>query len=440
MAVAGALLRLGIASLGQASEPPATVPAVDVPSPLHLRDAVRIFRERGFDLLIADASTEAARGDLKTAQAFPNPALTAAGGRAFTYDPDRCDRPGCSATSLSAGLSDQGLVADFVIGKRRLKVDVAREALEAAERSREDAARVLLGTVKEQYIQTVLARVLLEFARETAHSLGETSRLVNDRLRAGDVSEADSARAQTAKLEAEQAVDVAGQQLAAAQAQLAFLLAVRGAVPAFEVDERLPDPRTPAALAGTTEDGLIALAQEHRPDLAAATATVRSAEAALALSRRQRVPDVALTGNYEQQGHGQDALQPPTATFGFQLALPILDRNQGNIAKSEAQLRSQRLLRDKAEAQITADVRTAWGELASARARVERSQSALLESARRARDLVGYQYQKGAVSLFERLDAERVYVAAVVESFQALADYWTALYRLDVAVGMDLEP
>src|SRR4030095_1829061 len=89
MAVAGALLRLGVASLGHAGEPSATVPAAEIPSPLHMGDAVRIFRERGFDLLIADAATESARGDLKTAQAFPNPAVTAAGGRAFTYTPGR---------------------------------------------------------------------------------------------------------------------------------------------------------------------------------------------------------------------------------------------------------------------------------------------------------------------------------------------------------------
>src|SRR4029453_1998462 len=103
MAVAGALLRLGVASLGHAGEPSATVPAAEIPSPLHMGDAVRIFRERGFDLLIAAAAR--AGGDLKTAQAFPTPAVTAAGGRSFTYDPGRCDHPGCSATSVAAGLS-----------------------------------------------------------------------------------------------------------------------------------------------------------------------------------------------------------------------------------------------------------------------------------------------------------------------------------------------
>src|SRR5262249_4008352 len=240
------------------------------------------------------------------------------------YDPGRC--AGCSATSVNAGLSDQGLLADFLIGKRRLKIDVARQALEASQLSRTDAERVLLATLKQQYIQTVLARVLLDFARETAQSVGETARLVNARVRAGDASEADAARADTAKLEAEQAVDAAGQQLAAARAQLALLLAVRGPAPAFDVDERLSTPRSPPAVTATTPDALIALAEEHRPDLASAAAQVRAAESALALGRRGRVPGGALAANHQQEGRGENAIQPPTAHLGIQLLVPALER------------------------------------------------------------------------------------------------------------------
>src|SRR5262245_56597658 len=119
VAVAGLVVWLG-ASIGRGAEPPQPeVPAVEIPSPLRLDEDVSIFRARGLDLLLADATTEGARADLLAAQAFPNPALTANGGRAFTYRPELCDHPGCSATSVSAGLSDQGLFVDLLIGKRR---------------------------------------------------------------------------------------------------------------------------------------------------------------------------------------------------------------------------------------------------------------------------------------------------------------------------------
>jgi hypothetical protein len=56
------------AAAGQ--EPPA------LPSPLSLPEALRIFRERGFDLLLADQQVQSAQGDLQTAGAIPNPQLS----------------------------------------------------------------------------------------------------------------------------------------------------------------------------------------------------------------------------------------------------------------------------------------------------------------------------------------------------------------------------
>jgi cobalt-zinc-cadmium efflux system outer membrane protein len=62
----------------------------------------------------------------------------------------------------------------------------------------------------------------------------------------------------------------------------------------------------------------------------------------------------------------------------------------------------------------------------------------LLERAKRARDLVSFQYQKGAASLLEFLDAQRTYIATNIEYLQDLTAYWTAVYKLEQAVGMEL--
>jgi len=416
-------------------ESPDGAPPPALPAHLTLDEAVRIFRERGFDLLLADAATAQARGDLTAARAFPNPLISAGGGHSFTYDPSRC--AGCSASLVTAGVSDQGLLADLFVGKRRLRIDVAREALAAAERSRSDAERTLLALLKQQYTATVLARELRAFAEETAGTLAKTATLVAARQRAGDASEADLARAETAKLEAEQAVDAATQQLETARAQLAYLLAVRGTPPVFEVDDTLPPAVAPGAFGAANPDSLVELAEANRPDLAAADAQLRSADASLSLARRERIPDVALVAGYQRQGTGQVAIQPPTATLGVTLPLPVLYRNQGEIQRAEAQLSAQRVARDKVESQVGTDVRTAWTAFTTARSRLERSQGRLLARARQARDLVDYQYQKGAVSLFERLDAERTFVAVQVEYLQTMADFWTARYQLEAAVGSE---
>ena len=74
----------------------------------------------------------------------------------------------------------------------------------------------------------------------------------------------------------------------------------------------------------------------------------------------------------------------------------------------------------------------------SARSRVDRMQSHLLPQAARARDLVKLQYEKGAASLFEFLDAQRTYLATQSEFLQNLNDFWTAVFQMEQASGMEL--
>jgi cobalt-zinc-cadmium efflux system outer membrane protein len=61
----------------------------------------------------------------------------------------------------------------------------------------------------------------------------------------------------------------------------------------------------------------------------------------------------------------------------------------------------------------------------------------LLKAARTARDITRLQVEKGAASLTDFLDAQRTYIATNVEYFQDLASYWTAVFGLEQAVGME---
>jgi outer membrane protein TolC len=64
----------------------------------------------------------------------------------------------------------------------------------------------------------------------------------------------------------------------------------------------------------------------------------------------------------------------------------------------------------------------------------------LLERTERARDLVKIQYEKGAASLLELLDAQRTLIATHVERLQDLTNYWTAVFELEQATGRELRP
>ena len=72
------------------------------------------------------------------------------------------------------------------------------------------------------------------------------------RYKAGAISEADEAKVETVKLEADQAVDTLQQALRVAKLALAFLLGVRGPVPDFHVEQDLPKFPVPPPLASAT--------------------------------------------------------------------------------------------------------------------------------------------------------------------------------------------
>ncbi|HXZ85869.1 MAG TPA: TolC family protein [Myxococcota bacterium] len=391
----------------------------------------------GFDLLAADAAVQAAAGDTTIASAFPNPAVSGGGGHTFHYDPKRCVSSGCSATLWAGSVSDQGLLADLVIGKRRLRAEVAEQALAAARLERKDALRTLRALVEQAWVETVVAGALVRTAEEAARASGQTADLVNLRWHAGDVSEADAARADTAKLELDQAVDAARQQLAQSKASLAFLLGDRSGNPSFEVEAQLPACVAPADLRDATAEDLVARARAQRQDLAAADATLASASAGVALAERSRIPDVALIGSYSEEGTGNEALGPPTASLALSFPIPVFYQGAGEVEKARANFDAQRIARARLDAQLAADVASSFAAWQSAQSRVARMESTTLARAKRALDLIDYQYRRGAASLLELLDAQRTFVSTQAEYQQNVGDWWLSLYQLEAATGKE---
>ena len=416
---------------------------------LTLEDALKIFRQRGYDLLIADAAVYGAEGDVKVAGAIPNPSFSLDGNYSFAYGAGNqgiCGGNGagmkptnCSPWGATATLSDSNALEDTLSGKRGLRLRVARAALTAIKLNRADTQRTLEFQVKQQYIQAVQARDSLDFALEVQKTSTQTFELTKLRYEKGAISEADEAKIETAKLEADQAVDSAAQQLRGAKVGLAFLLGVRGVVPDFKVEPDLPKFVVPPRLATATTASLYDEAIKTRPDLRAQQAQRDRAQAQLSLAKRLLFPDLNINVGYSQQtGTDSFAAQPPTLSFGIGGTLPIFYFQGGEIRKAEADARTQKLQLAKQEAQIVSDIEGAYNNFAGTRRLLDRMQTRLLERATRARDLVGIQYQKGSASLLELLDAQRQYIATNLEYLQDLANYWTAVFQLEQAVGTDL--
>ena len=417
--------------------------AIELPPVLTLEEALRLFRQRGLDLLIAEASVMSAEGDVRIAGAVPNPSVNVGYGRAFAYSIDSnppC--PTCSANTYAIGLSDSAAIVDSLSGKRGLRVRVARAALAAAKMARADAQRQLELQIKAAYVQVALARAAVAFAKDIQTSNSKTLEL--NKLRYPQViDEGALARIETQKLESDQQVELADQSLRIARINLAFLMGVRGKIPDYDVEKDLLKFMLPSALVGANEESLLKRAIEHRPDLRLIAYQKSRAEAAIALAKRQRFPDIAISINYSQTGTGGSSstgsIQPPTLLFGLTAPIPIFYQQQGEIRRAEADYNTQSLLYAKTTAQVVADVSLAYAQFSSSKRLVERMETGgLLERAKKARDIVEVQFKAGSATLIDFLDAQRTFIAINVEYLQDLTAYWTAIYALETAVGVEL--
>src|SRR5208283_3464502 len=274
--------------------------APPLPKVLSESQVLDIFRHRGFDLLLAEASVKSAEGDLIIASGVANPGLSGTLGKNF----DCGTGQDCSTLSYSVGISDNNAISTFVTGKYGLRKDVANAALAAARRSRDDAQRLLESQVKQAYIAVLQAEALRQNAIETRDSNLSTRKLNERRFELGAINEGDLAKIQVAALEAEQALAQVEQSLRTAKVALAFLLGFRALVPDFQVDNSELDFKLPPALATATRESLLKDALTRRPDLLALVQQEKRAEAALSLARREIVPDFALSLLYSANGSG----------------------------------------------------------------------------------------------------------------------------------------
>ncbi len=425
------------ASVALAAELP---PEPALPATLTLRDALTIFRTHGLDLLIAEATAEGAAGDVMAANAIPNPSVSG-GWYHFFFNGSDSNNTFNTHNGWFVGLGDSNAIVDTLSGKRGLRRGVAEAALAAARLQRADAERTLAMQVKQQYLQVVAAAKALELARETAVSTGRTFELNQVRYKSGAISEVDLSRTEVAKLEAEQAVDASMEALHVTKIQLAFLLGRRQSFADFQID---PSPlrfAVPPALEGTDPQRLVDHAFEARPDLQAQENQRVRAGRSVELAHRQRFPDLGVGVDYQWQGSPAstgNVISPPTLQLSLTGAIPILYQQQGEIKKAEADVRAQDAQSAKLRAQVVAEVENAYNGWVTARQLVQRMEGRLLERAQRARDLVEFQYQKGAASLLEYLDAQRTYVTTKSEYIQDLAAYWNAIFQIEAATATEL--
>jgi cobalt-zinc-cadmium efflux system outer membrane protein len=179
-------------------------------------------------------------------------------------------------------------------------------------------------------------------------------------------------------------------------------------------------------------DDLRALALANRPDVQIARSSLRAATSAGRLAEAQRARDVVVGAEYQRVGNDQAVgvtIQVPLFTYNNQRAgvtqAVALER------AAEAQLR-------QVERQASTDVEKAYEAYLTATRTLALYNDANLKQVEDVRSVTAYSYGRGAVTLLELLEAERMARQTLVAYNQARAAYQLALFQLEQAIGVPL--
>jgi outer membrane protein, heavy metal efflux system len=308
--------------------------------------------------------------------------------------------------------------------KRQRRLQAARDQTAVTRAQVADTERTLAFNVGQQFVNVLLAESTLQFAMQDLKGFQQTVDISEAQLKAGFIGEGDYLKIKLQLLQFQ--TDVSSARLARVQA-LVGLRELLGydAVPAdFDVIGDLAYQPVKANL-----ETLQAQALRERPDFRAAELGITAAKSQILLAKANAKVDVNGTYDFSHVS-GENS-----ASIFVNFDLPIFNRNQGEILRTNHALTQAQEQEQSASDTVLSDVANAYEAVKSNDEVVQLYTSGYLKQAQDSRDISEYAYKRGAASLLDYLDAERSYRSTQLAYRQALASYMTALEQLKEALG-----
>ena len=404
----------------QPTEPAALVPAADAAlpppaGPRTLDACMAIALENHPRITAARADVRVAQGKAVQARLYPNPVIA-------------------GFTPQAAGSDSQwsGTVAQDIVtaGKLRLQQQAALREVQAAEWRLVRARFEVMTAVRRDFYLLLVAqrqqeifKLLLEIANRSFH-IGEQL------VAAGEGTRADVLFWSIERDRAEVRLLNAGVTIEADRRRLAVDMAVpREAIGTVSGDllAKLPD----FDIAGLQE---AVVSRNALPR--AAGAEVARAQWALDRARVQPIPNVNLMGGYQRQVMpAQDQ-----ALYQVMLAVPLFDRNQGNIRAAAADIAAARAdLRD-----VELALATQAAEMMNTFRRAQRTaawyEEGILPKARETVEVTQRLYGQGEVTFLSLLQAQKILTELELAYVEAQAERWTSAVEIADLLQLEVFP
>jgi cobalt-zinc-cadmium efflux system outer membrane protein len=323
--------------------------------------------------------------------------------------------------------------------KRKARTIVAQRAKKVTEAQLQDAVRLQIDNLYTAYVDVVAARLTLKFSQVYANNLGRMYSITEQLYQKNQKPLSDVLAVKSQLELAQLQVREATQALAKTLRTLGLLLNI----PPREADTlqlraKILDLRP----LPTTEDALIETAMNARPDLLSYRYGLLRAQADITNALAQRYSDVyVLYQPYTMQNNNWQGLKSAYSwAFGVTVALPVFNRNQGNILRSKLNAEQSRHELANQEKQVIYDVQEAIREFDLSRTSVIEFRREVIPASKKVRDLAQQRWLGGEVSILEYFEAQQDYNDVVSKYRDALVRHRNAMLDVNTAVGTRVVP
>lgn len=392
------------------------------PVRITLDEAIQLALQHNHALKAARTTIQQSQAEEITANLRPNPVLTGDAQFLPIFDPGSFNADYLNDTAQF----DLGVSYLFERGKKRQHRLQAAQDITAVTRSTvTDNERSLTFNVASQFISVQLAESTLDLAQQDLKSFQNTVDISQEQYKVGGMSEGDFLKIKIQLLQFQ--TDVSQAVLAKVQALVGLrqMLGYESVPEDFDVAGDFEYEPVTVKL-----QDLESKALQSRPDLRAAQQGVTAAKSQYLLAKANGKVDV--TGEFLWDH--VNAVN--TGSFFVNVPLPVFNRNQGEIARTNYAITQSQELLAAASDQVLTDVITAYEGVRDNDQVVTLYRSGYLDQAQQSRDISEYAYHRGGATLLDFLDAERSYRAVQLAYRQTLASYLTAVEQLREAVGV----
>jgi len=394
--------------------------------------------------LWASARAQAAAVGVNMAAYLPTLSAQAGVSRSLSVVSGQNVTSNSSSNGRSASLAASYLLYDF--GARAANVESAKQLLFAADATRDATLQANFLNAVQAYYSLLSARASVDATKVAEQSARDALEVAQARYEAGVATPADKLQARTALAQATLNVITAQGNERTAEGTLANIMGFDANQPFFlaPFPDTTPNPAVEEDIGKLIEEG-----RKNRPDLAAADAQIKAAQAQLDASHAANWPTITLNASSGYQNlsgtqnvPGTTLINPGTGTrtnsIGVSVNFPLFTgfRNGYLIRSSEEQLAGKAAARDLLANQVALDVWRAYQNLLT-NSQAVRTADDLVASATASAQMTLGRYKAGVsgLSIVDVLNAQSALASARQQRVAALYNFLASRMALAQAIG-----